>query len=809
MWINYLKTTLRNLLKNKLYTIINILGLCLGMSCVLLIVLYVNDELSYDTFHSKAARIYRVESLYKGKNETHNATSPGPLAQRLVNDFPEVAQATRVAFGGNSWFVAYQKKKFFEKDIRTADANFFDIFSHKFLLGNPKTALQKPNSVVLTETLARKMFARPQEALGKVLQIDDVNSSYTVTAVVADVPANAHFSFTALFSINSLDKKAYKNFLESWSNHNMYTYVLLKPGTSITSLQAKMPAFCKSVMDPQDGDFKGENALLFKALTDIHLAPKVSRDIAPQGNITYLYIFSAIALLVILIAIINYINLASARAFTRAKEVGIRKVMGSTSRQVIYQFMIESTLLVLLAALLSLSVVEVLMPFFNQLTGKVLSLRQFFDPISISAFVGMIVLVGVLSGLYPALVLSNFKLVKIIKGRFTHSRQGITLRKGLVVFQFAMSTTMIVSTLVVYHQLAYVQNKDLGFNKEQVVILPLQDYASRQKIPVLKQELEKYPQITKVADANLVPGYGGGVSRNTLQLETAEGMQELTVDQAKVGYDFFDLLDLQILQGRKFDKKFATDAQKAVIVNETLVKQMQWTKPLGKKVGYYVNDAKHKNGYRIAYAQVVGVVKDFHRKSLRSKIAPMVLQIVPNGGWRVLVKVQPQNLSQTMDYLAQTWEKAGVIYPFRAYYLDQKFAEQYRTDQKRGQIFLFFAGLAIFIACLGLFGLATFIAQQRKKEIGVRKVLGASIPQILRLMARDFVLLVILANLIAIPVAYWGLQDWLTNFAYRTSIPWYLFAISLAFTLFLSLLTISIQSVRAARVNPATVLKEE
>ncbi|OJJ22137.1 hypothetical protein BKI52_08860 [marine bacterium AO1-C] len=809
MWINYLKTTLRNLLKNKLYTIINILGLCLGISCVLLITLYINDELSYDTFHPKADRIYRVESIYKGKNETHNATSPGPLAQRLVNDFPEVAQATRVAFGGNSWFVAHKKQKFFEKDIRTADANFFEIFSHRFLWGNPKTALQKPHSVVITETLARKIFARPQEALGKVLQIDDTNSSYTITAIVADVPANAHFSFTALFSINSLDKKAYKNFLESWSNHNMYTYVLLKPGTSIASLQAKMPAFCKKVIDPQDGDFKGENALSFKALTDIHLAPKVARDIAPQGNITYIYIFSAIAVLVILIAIINYINLASARAFTRAKEVGIRKVVGSTSRQVIYQFMLESTLLVSLAALLSLSAVEVLMPLFNQLTGKALSLRQFIDPTSILTFVGMIAFLGLLSGLYPALVLSNFKLVKIIKGKFTHSRQGTTLRKGLVVFQFAMSTTMIVSTLVVYHQLAYVQNKDLGFNREQVVILPLQDYATRQKIPVLKQELEKHSQVVQVADANLVPGYGGGVGRNTLKFEANEGMQELTVDQAKVGYDYFDLLDLQILQGRKFDKKYATDAQKAVVVNETLVKKMNWKKPLGKKVGYYINDPKHKNGYRVAYAQVVGVVKDFHRKSLRNKIAPMVLQLVPDGGWRVLVKVKPQNLQQTMHHMAQTWEKAGIVYPFRSYYLDQKFAEQYRADQKRGQIFLFFASLAIFIACLGLFGLATFIAQQRKKEIGVRKVLGASIPQILRLMAQDFVLLVILANLIAVPVAYWGLQDWLTNFAYRTSIPWYLFGISLAFTLLLSLLTISIQSFRAARVNPASVLKEE
>ena len=539
------------------------------------------------------------------------------------------------------------------------------------------------------------------------------------------------------------------------------------------------------------------------------MAPKVARDIAPQGNITYIYIFSAIAILVILIAIINYINLASARAFTRAKEVGVRKVIGSTSRQVIQQFMLESTLLVSFAALLSLSVVEVLMPLFNQLTGKALNLRQFWSPTSILTFVGMIGLVGLLSGIYPALVLSNFKLVKIIKGRFTHSRRGATLRKGLVIFQFAMSTTMIVSTLVVYHQLAYVQNKDLGFNQEQVVILPLQDYATRQKIPVLKQALEKHPQIVQVADANLVPGYGGGVGRNTLKFEAAEGMQELTVDQTRVGYDYFDLLDLKIVQGRQFDKKYPTDVHKAVIVNQTLVKKMHWEKPIGKRVGYYVRDVKSKTGYRITYAQVIGVVKDFHRQSLRDKIEPMVLQIVPNGGWRVLVKVQHQNLSQTMDYLAKTWDETGIVYPYRAYYLDQKFAEQYQADQKRGQIFLFFAGLAIFIACLGLFGLATFIAQQRKKEIGVRKVLGASIPQILRLMAQDFVGLVILANLIAIPIAYWGLQDWLTNFAYRTSIPWYLFGVSLIFTLLLALLTIGIQSVRAARVNPAKVLKEE
>lgn len=810
MLINYLKTTLRNLLKNKLYTLINILGLCLGISCTLLILLYIHDELSYDTFHTKAARIYRAESSYKSQNTyLHQATSAGPLAQQLTKDFPEVEKATRVAFRGNSWYIAHKNRKFFEKDVRTADANFFEVFTHQFIHGNARDALTKPHSVVVTASLARKIFGKTKQALGQVIQIDDTQSSYTITAVVEDVPKNAHFNFTALFSVNSLDPIEYKNFLYNWSSNNFYTYILLKKGASIAQLRAKMPAFCRRVIDPQNGDFKGKSHVYLKALTDIHLAKKIDRDIAPQGDMTYIYIFSAIALFVILIAMINYINLASARAFTRAKEVGIRKVAGSSNAQLVQQFMVESILLVFLAFVLALNLTELTMPMFNHLTGKDLSIGVFFTPVLGGIMLVSVLFLGILSGLYPALILANFRVVKILKGKFTRSREGTALRKGLVVFQFTVSVVMIVGTLVVYHQLAYVQNKNLGFEKDQVVVLPIQDFATRKKLPALKQALLKNPKIQQVAMGNFAPGYGGGVSRNTLKFGMGKDQQELVVDHTKVGYDFFKLLNLQIVKGRNFSREMATDATKAVIINETLARRFHWTQPLGKRVGYHVSDAQSKTGFRMVEAKVIGVVQDFHRKSLRSKIAPMVLQPGKNGGWRLLVKVQPRQMPQTIRYIAQTWEKAGIVYPFRSFFLDQKFAEQYQSDQKRGQVFLIFAGLTIFIACLGLFGLATFIARQRRKEIGVRKVLGASVLQILRLMTKDFMLLVLIANLIAAPIAYYSVQDWLANFAYRTHIPWYVFVVALVFTTLLSLLTISIQSWRVAKVNPANVLKEE
>lgn len=810
MLINYLKTTLRNLLKNKLYTLINILGLCLGMSCALLILLYMYDELSYDTFHTKAARIYRAESSYKSPNTNlHQATSAGPLAQQLTKDFPEVEKTTRVAFRGNSWYIAHKNRKFFEKDVRAADANFFEVFTHRFIYGNPQNALVKPHSVVVTASLARKIFGSTKRALSQVIQIDDTQSSYTITAVVEDVPKNAHFNFTALFSVSSLDPIEYKNFLYNWSSNNFYTYILLKKGVSIAQLRSKMPAFCQRVIDPQNGDFKGKSHIYLKALTDIHLAKRVDRDIAPQGDMTYIYIFSAIALFVILIAMINYINLASARAFTRAKEVGIRKVAGSSNAQLVQQFMVESILLVFLAFVLALNLTELTMPMFNYLTGKDLSIGVFFTPVLGGAMLVGVLFLGLLSGLYPALVLANFQVVKILKGKFTRSREGTTLRKGLVVFQFTVSVVMIVGTLVVYHQLAYVQNHNLGFEQAQVVVLPIQDFATRKKIPALKQALLKYPKIQQVAMANFAPGYGGGVSRNTLKFEAGKGKQELVVDHTRVGYDFFELLNLPIVKGRNFSREMATDATKAVIINETLARRFHWTQPLGKRVGYHVSDAQSRTGFRMVEAKVIGVVQDFHRKSLRSKIAPMVLQPAKNGGWRLLLKVQPQQMPQTIRYIAQTWEKAGIVYPFRSFFLDQKFAEQYQSDQKRGQVFLIFAGLTIFIACLGLFGLATFIARQRRKEIGVRKVLGASVLQILRLMTKDFMLLVLIANLIAAPIAYYSIQDWLANFAYRTHIPWYVFVVALVFTSLLSLLTISIQSWRVAKVNPATVLKDE
>lgn len=807
---NYLKTTFRNLFKNKMYSLINILGLCLGMSCALLILLYINDELSYDSFHANADRVYRAEHIYKSKNEhVHQAPAAAPLAKALKREFPEIEKATHITFGGSSWYVAHKEQKFFEKNIRATDPNFFEVFTYKFLAGDQKNALTKPHTVVLTKSLAVKMFGQPKAAIGKVIQIDDTQSSYTVTAVVQDVPRNAHFNFRALFSLSSLDPVEYKSFLEGWTSNNFYTYVLLKKGASIDGLRAKVPAFCERVIDAGAKNPKGENQLYFKALTDIHLAKKIERDMAVQGDMAYIYIFSAIAFFVILIALINYINLASARAFTRAKEVGIRKVAGSGNAQIIQQFMIESVLLVLFAFVLSLSVTELTMPVFNQLTGKELSITSFFHPLAVMLMLGSVLLLGILSGIYPALILSNFKVVKILKGKFTRSREGTSLRKGLVVFQFTVSAVMIVGTLVVYHQLRYIQNKDLGFDKDQVIVVPMQDFAARKKIPALSHELNKNPQIRQVADANFVPGYGGGLGRNTLMFEVDGGMQKLTVDDARVGYDFFDILNLKMVKGRKFLKERSTDATKAVIVNETLVKKFRWKNPLGKTISYNVGDSKAKNGVRLVQAKVIGVVKDFHRKSLRAKIEPMVLHLVQNGGWRMLVKVRPQHTGKTMQYIAQSWKKSGIVYPFRGYYLDQKFAEQHQNDEKRGQIFMIFAGLTIFIACLGLFGLATFMAQQRRKEIGVRKVLGASVGQILRIMTQNFVLLVVTANLMAAPLAYWLLNDWLANFAYRTHIPWYLFGAALAFTVVLSLLTIGIQSFRAARINPATVLKEE
>lgn len=811
MFSNYVKIAWRNLIRNKAFTAINITGLAIGLACCLLISLFVLDELSYDRFHEKADRIVRV--IFRGSmqggsmNEAH--VMP-PTAQTLKADYPEVEEATRLRVGGSP-VVTYGNKTFRDENIAYIDSNFFQVFTLPLIRSagaSAKTALVRPNTAVITTALAHTYFGNA-DPIGKVLTIKSWNTTFQVTGVIDPVPTNSHLHEINFFASMASFPDAKS---PSWMTSEFYTYLVLPEGYDYRKLEVKLPQVVEKYMGPQlqqafgmsmaQFHKKGNDIGLFlQPLTAIHLHSDFAYDLSPAGNILYVYMFGAIAVFMLLIACINFMNLSTAGASKRAKEVGIRKVLGSLRQSLTYQFLTESLLLTTVALVLAVGLVYVVLPAFNELAGKTLSFNVAANVWLLPGLLLFGLVAGLLAGSYPAFFLSSFKPIAVLKSnKFSGGSKSIGLRSGLVVFQFFISITLMVGTTVVYRQLNYIQNKKLGYSKDQVLVLP-ETWLLGKNEAVFRDQLMQDPGVVNVSTSGYLPA-GPSNNNNFMVYPESNSTQLVKTLRYDVDYNYIPTLGMELAAGRNFSKAYGTDSS-GVILNETAARTLGWgEKALGHTITNTNNEGK-KGTYR-----VIGVVKDFHFKSLHERISPLVMVLDNNAG-TVIVKVKTKDLPGLLANLKTQWNQLTTDAPFTYSFLDERFNATYLNEQKTGRILGIFAGLTIFVACLGLFGLATFTAEQRTKEIGVRKVLGASVTSIVGLLAKDFLKLVAIAIVIAMPVAGWIMSRWLADFAYRIEITWWMFAVAGLLAVGIALLTVSFQSVRAALMNPVKSLRSE
>ncbi len=803
---NYLRVAIRSLNKYKGFSIINVLGLAVGTACCILIFLYITNELSYDKFNKKADRTYRIYMQSRIHNsELITATTPAPMGAAVLKDLPGVETYTRIKDFGYP-VLRYKNKEFKEEKIYWVDSTFFKVFTVKFLEGDPNTALIKPNSIVLTKTEAEKYFGK-EDPLGKIINADN-KKDYLVTGVIKDFPQNSHFHFDFLASMST-----YKTSESTyWLSNNYYTYIVLKNGVSPGKIRNQIKDLIKKYAGPQILKAVGVSLEQFEAagnnfgynlqsLTSIHLHSHLDYELEPNSDISYVYIFSAIAIAMLLIASINFMNLSTARSQRRAKEVGIRKTLGSGRKQLISQFIIESILLSLLAVLIAVGIVELVIPFFNSLAGKNISLSLLTNYSSIPLLIIFAIAVGLLAGTYPAFYLASFDPAKILKANFPKNRKSL-LRNGLVVFQFAVSIILIIGTFIVQDQLEYIQQKNLGFNKEQVVIINnAGDIGSRMES--FKTSLAKTPGVLSVTNSTDIPGHQ--TSDSAYKIEGTSSNETNDLRKIDSDYNFIKTYGMKMVKGRYFSREHPSDSM-AVIINQAAVKSYGVTDPVGRNLVLLGKTPEESKIYRI-----IGVVKDFNYESLHQKIRPLVIHLFnkDNYGKFLSLKIAGGNYQHTISSIEQNWKnfagKESIDYNF----FDQTWAHLYFAEQRTSKISVVFSIIAIFIACLGLFGLAAFITEQRTKEIGIRKVLGASVPEIFYLLSKEFTKWVLIANIIAWPAAYYIMHNWLSNFAYRISISPWVFLYSGIIALIIALITISGHTVKAANSNPVKSLKYE
>ena len=794
MFRNYLKVAVRNLFRHKAYSFINVSGLAIGMACCILILLYVQDELSYDRFYENADQIYRLEANVKtrsGETGKWPATS-GPMAPTLLDDYPEITQAVRIKPVG-TMLISYEKVSCYEEHLLFADLSIFDVFTFPLIRGDPKTALQQPNSIVVTQAIAEKYFGNA-DPMGKLLRLDNKHD-YIVTGVLQKVPSNTHLKFDFLASISSLntlnDRVAF--LFNNWGSFMLSTYILLPEGYPPVQLEEKLSLFAEKVMAKLTGA-GFEFAFYLQPLTRIY--------IESESDIRTIWIFSAIGFFILFIACINFVNLSTARSANRAKEVGMRKVVGANRMQLIKQFLGESVLLSSIALLLSVALVELSLPTFNILSGKELAISYFDNKLFLFSLFAITLFVGILSGSYPAFLLSAFRPVEVLKGSLRTGLKSPLLRRILVVFQFVLSIILLIATGVVHDQLGYMRNKRLGFNKEQVVAMPiLKDPSLRKKYELIKNELLRNPRILNATASSQVPrsSFEGYVIRR----EGNEGSEAKMMGNLFVDYDFIETLGMELAAGRNFSKDSATDETKGFIFNESAVRELGWESSqasIGKQIEW---DGWQKG--RI----IIGVVKNFHFLSLRHEIEPIVMILWPERFNFISVRIRPDDIPTTLALLENKWHEFAPGYPFEYSFLDDDFDKLYRAEDRLRKTFGCFSLLAIFIACLGLFGLTSFATEQRTKEIGIRKILGASVSGIVLLLSKEFTKLVIVSNLIAWPIAYYAMNRWLQDFAYRIHIGLGTFLLAGAIALAIALLTVSFQAIKAALANPVEALRYE
>ena len=792
---NLLLVAVRNFKRDKWYSLLNILGLTIGITFSLFLIFYIKDELSYDRYNKNADRICRIDSYIKEpeKDVMKIAVTQVPLGPQLKKDYPEVAEAVRLIRNPKTMFKTGELR-FYEDKIFLSDSNLFKVFTYQFIEGNPGTSLVEPNSMVLTQSVAEKYFGKNKTVVGKTLE-NAKGDIYRITAVVKDVPKNSHLIYNILISESSLPK----NFGNNWGGFGIYTYVLLQPNTNVAQFEKKLLPLYDKFMAPIFAQFKIKIHYGVQPITSIHLYSDLLNEPEELGSISYIKIFSAVALFMLLIASINYMNLTTARSARRAKEIGIRKVTGSSKSQLVAQFLIESTLTAIMALLFSMALVALLLPTFNSLSGKLISYHALFEPSTFLILLGIILFVGLVGGSYPSFYLSKFNPVTVLKGSLSSGSTNITLRRILVVVQFTISMIMLICTWVVYGQLNYLRNIDLGFNKEQVLSLAANgDNNISSKILSFTNEVRKSPQVLSASTASATPG-NQNIGFNLYSIETKSGFTQKGVWNYAIDENYFKTLGMQIRKGRNFSGP--PDTLKSIIVNENMVKYYGWDNPIGKKIKYAGDTSAF-------YFEVIGVVKDFNQQSLFNPIAPLMVFYRANNN-NIQVKLDAKNIPAAIAGIEKIWRIDFPDLPFSFSFLDQDLDSQYAADQKRGKIFTAFSILTLLITCLGLLGLIAFTTEQRQKEISIRKIMGASVGEIVPLITMNFVWLVLFSCLLAFPFAYFFMAKWLKLFSYSTGLRAAPFLFSALSVLLITLLTVIFHTVKAAIANPAKSLRTE
>ena len=779
---SYLKIALRTFKKHKSYSFINIVGLAIGITCSVLMLLWVQDELSFDRFHINAKEINRILLNPLEAATTHEAVSPPILAGIMKETIPEVINAVRLTPHGRMLFT-YQDKTFYENQGLLADPFFFEMFDFPFVKGDAVTAFKELRSLVITENLAMKYFGS-ENPIGKTISLNN-STDYTVTGVIQEVPSNSHLQFDyvrpfELFSTSGRD-------LNNWGDVSFYTYVQLQKGSSIENVNNKL----KALVEKED---PAHNLYYLQPLTQIHLHSKFNFDFGTHGNIMYVYIFTAASLFVLLIACINFMNLATAKSGIRAKEIGMRKVVGAKKSDIIKQFYSESILSSLFALVLAVILVLLLLPAFNNLSGKELTFGLLENTRLLIGLLAIAVFTGLLSGSYPALFLSAFQPIKVLRGTLKSGAKGSVFRKILVTTQFSLTIILIIGTMIISNQLSHIRGINLGYDGEQIVVLPLRGIEA-ENFKSIKRELLQTPGVANITTTSSLPtNIGSGTSGAEWEGKDPEVRIQMQI--SAVDFDYLDTFKMEMAEGRFFSREFPTDVSN-VVLNEAAIKAMGMESPLGKQFRSW------------SKGQIIGVVKNFHYKSLHTEIEPLILLMNPEYISYACIRINTENVSGTIGFLEDTWKKFVPNFPFEYSFLDERLDNLYRAEERMGQVFKYFTLLGMFIACLGLFGMASFSAEQRTKEIGIRKILGASVPNVVSLLSKEITKLVLISNLIAWPIAYFIMNRWLQSFAYRTKIGIWVFLGSAVIALAIAFLTVSYQSTKAALINPADALHYE
>ena len=810
MFKNYFKTAFRNLVKSKGFTTINIVGLAAGLATCLLIILYVIDEMTYDRFNQKMEQIYRVDAdLQFGGHNFILAAAPDPLGAALKREFPQVKQYVRLRSHGGL-MIKKGDQNSPEDRVILADSTLFDVFTLQMISGDSRTALVNPNSVVITESMAKKYFPGigNNDIVGKTLTVDDT-SLYKITGLIKDVPEASHFHYDFFVSMYG-QLSSYE--MNQWTSNNFNTYIVLDKNADPKKLSAQLDPFVMKNVAPffkslnlTEEEFKKQGNYLhydLMPLGRIHLYSQKDSELEANGNIQYVTIFSLIALFILLIACVNFMNLSTARSAGRAREVGVRKVLGSLRKHLISQFLTESLLISFVAMILALVIAALLLPSFNSLSGKNFSLNAFLAPWLLPSLLLLTIVVGLLAGMYPAFYLSSFKPVAVLKGKVAGGLKTSWLRSGLVIFQFAISIFLIIGTLVIYTQLNYIRNKDIGYKRDQVLVIK-NTYALGNSAKVFKEELLKFSGVQNVTMTGYLPTAGWRSDSPLFPKPTLDTKDAVSTQIWHIDEDYIPTLQMKMVQGRNFSKDFPTDSS-GIIINEAFAKLIGYRDAVNKPL-YYMNDFPKKDFTKYT---IIGVVKNFNFNSLHENVTPLAFFLSSQTGSMAL-RIKTDHPDQLISSIENSFKKLAPGMPFSYSFMDEDFNRTYKAEQKMGGLSIAFSALAILIACLGLFGLVTFAASQRTKEIGIRKVLGASVSNVTAMLSKDFLKLVFIAALISFPLAWWAMSQWLQGFAYRVELSWWIFLIAGLAAILIAMITISFQAIKAAVANPVDSLRSE